>query len=387
MSAAELGGQIKALSDTAGTSLKPVSMATRTAGQAKAQFSNATDTAENSKVRHRAPQGLSNGFRVEYGNYYNLVSDGTDQITVRAAIEYPSGTYWPLYFNGKRDVVLEPGGTTTSDPLFLNITAGDYFWSRQFVQVASGDRWPNSIVIQETGDGVERGTSVTDKTTSGSISSGFEFVYAPSAIIPLVQDPTQRCIAFVGDSIMEANGFGNDRPFLWGAINDDYPYILLGSSGLQAQTLAAAANRKQAHRWWGRCNRAVVMLGTNDRASSRTAAQILADLATIGQALADQGVDAYLCTVPPRTTSTDAWATTANQTPTTGESVRVTVNAAIRAGSVAGYVGYFDTADAVEPSRDAGIWKAAYTTDGIHPTANAAATAMADAIAVPRLVA
>lgn len=95
-------------------------------------------------------------------------------------------------------------------------------------------------------------------------------------------------------------------------------------------------------------------------------------------------------TITPNTTSTDGWATTGNQTPVnaTVESHRVQLNDWLRGGApmsgglavavgtsgalLAGdtghpLYGYWEITDNVESARNSGIWKAGYTTDGLHP--------------------
>jgi hypothetical protein len=81
----------------------------------------------------------------------------------------------------------------------------------------------------------------------------------------------------------------------------------------------------------------------------------------------------WLATVAPRTTSTDNWATVANQTPVTGEAQRVAYNTSLRTSPPSWVAGIFDVAAQVESSLNSGAWKATgtafgYTADGIHET-------------------
>ena len=76
----------------------------------------------------------------------------------------------------------------------------------------------------------------------------------------------------------------------------------------------------------------------------------------------------YQSTVTPFTSSSDGWASTANQTASAGSTERITFNDAVRAG-ISGLLGYFEVADQVESARNSQKWKVpGYTTDGIHAT-------------------
>jgi hypothetical protein len=113
-----------------------------------------------------------------------------------------------------------------------------------------------------------------------------------------------------------------------------------------------------------------VLLGTND--VGRTLVQMQTDLTTIWTALSNRGMKVHAGTIPPGTTSTDSWATTANQTKKATEATRVAFNDWIRT-TPAPLAGYVETADACETARNSGFWKvngaANYaTTDGTHPT-------------------
>lgn len=118
-------------------------------------------------------------------------------------------------------------------------------------------------------------------------------------------------------------------------------------------------------------------LGINDFAS-RTPAQMIADAIVIdGWVRADTpGIKTYHSTITPSSTSTDNWATTANQTASTASgagsaSKRGQFIAAVR-GKTGGLTwnGYFELANIVEndPVNFDSKWKLANrTSDGIHP--------------------
>jgi hypothetical protein len=83
--------------------------------------------------------------------------------------------------------------------------------------------------------------------------------------------------------------------------------------------------------------------------------------------LTARGLKVFQTTICPRTTSTDNWTTTTNQTPYAHEDIRVALNDWIRT-CPAPLSGFFDAADLAETSRNSGIWKVGYPSDGTHIT-------------------
>jgi hypothetical protein len=86
-----------------------------------------------------------------------------------------------------------------------------------------------------------------------------------------------------------------------------------------------------------------------------------------------------ITTIIPDTTSTDSFATVANQsTVPVREPIRTAYNAWVRAGGIAGVRNTYDLASAIEVNSsgvlttDGGFWPApGYTTDGIHESQTA----------------
>ncbi len=118
-----------------------------------------------------------------------------------------------------------------------------------------------------------------------------------------------------------------------------------------------------------------VEYGTNDlTAGTLTSLQLQAQLQTLWNACvgvvgaAGVALKVSQSTISPVTTSTDSWATTANQTLAPSNGARVTTNNWIRQ-TPAPLWHYFDVADAIESARDSGKWKApGISTDGTHET-------------------
>ena len=129
--------------------------------------------------------------------------------------------------------------------------------------------------------------------------------------------------------------------------------------------------------------------GTNDIANSRTLVQVQAALTTIITMARARGMKIALETMIPRTTSSDAWATVANQTLPAYESVRLAFNTWVRTGAGGLVDLVVDTAATIDSGLVAsaaatGKWRPAgatgpYTADGVHP-ATIGHIAMATAI-------
>jgi hypothetical protein len=69
------------------------------------------------------------------------------------------------------------------------------------------------------------------------------------------------------------------------------------------------------------------------------------------------GAQVWVLTVPPVSTSTDAWLTTGNQTTASSNTNRVAVNTAIRNGTIPADK-YIEFSGALESTQDSGIWNA-----------------------------
>lgn len=110
-----------------------------------------------------------------------------------------------------------------------------------------------------------------------------------------------------------------------------------------------------------------INMGINDVSNGDSAATIAANTNSMVALFPANSV--ALCTLSPVSSSTDAWATTANETPGSLNGIRVTGNTRRFAG-VTGVKVLYDVNVAVESvaSPESGIWKApSCTGDGTHP--------------------
>lgn len=330
------------------------------------------------KVRHTANMKCGM-IRLVYSNFYSPLNsnngdaDGANDITIGASIEDGSGNVFPVMFNGSKKVTLNIGTSIVSDPVAVFFNQGDVFYTRNYVSVAASAKFPVGVVMEGGTEGIGQG----DMTASGSVTTSTEAAYSPIAILGM-PDPSissaSSGVLFIGDSITAGSTgsyYGNSYAQIAGK-NFRRGIILAAISGEKGSTFAASFKSKYRMTLTQYATHAVIMYGTNDlNTSGGTAAQAQIDILTIANRLVQLGLKVYICTIPPLTTSTDAWATTVNQTPaarfeTGSSSERGKLNAWVRT-KPAPFTDYIEIADVIETVRDSGIWKAGYTTDGIHP--------------------
>jgi lysophospholipase L1-like esterase len=334
--------------------------------------SNGTDTGSNSETYWPVTRDTQS-VALAYSNIWDWSGTGaTNSITIRASVK-AFGGWVPVFFNGKRDVVIEPDGLVVSDPTGAPLAAGSLLPVRTRVTVNSGEKWPNHTLTDATaGEGVENGTATTDKTLTGTIATGRTYGPAPFTVLA---DPgitgDARTLVGVGDSIMQQqhdainNSVSSTSTLQWGFVRrytnpNKIPFLNLALIGDTARDYAALSGRKYAYRRGAAADGgvAIVNFGRNDLDQGRTLAQIQADLVTVWTSMARRGIKVYQATVCPKTTSTDKWGTTAGQTVVAEEPIRVALNDWIRT-TPAPLSGYFETADTVETARNSGIWKPA----------------------------
>jgi hypothetical protein len=367
-------------------------------------LSNGTDTSATYRRRHTALMTASN-LILEFPNYYNNNGDETDtpnSITIRASIEYKTGQFQPIFFQGKRSVVVEPGASIACDPLGIQIKSGDQFHTLTYVEVTAGQKWPlsNTAVATDT-EGVTIGS---DLTMTGGVTATNVRTYGPSAIVGTVAEAVPSVSIGPADSIGAGYDDAGDVGFIARAlIADGIGYLNLGMGSDAPGKWTLNEKRRRRAPLLRYCNYAVIEIGTNGIQSPTTMDTVAANQIAVWKFVAEQGIKGYQTTLLPRSTSTDGFATTANQTTDPARQAnRVAFNGWIRDGApintdtglwaAAGssgasivrsgdvghpLAGWFECADAVETARDSGIWKATgsttgrYTDDGTHPSSDA----------------
>jgi hypothetical protein len=325
-------------------------------------------------------------------------SDTGTTVTMGAAVVDASGNVFAVSFGGVHQITISSGGRALSDPLPIDVAVGDVIRTRTYV-VSGSSYYQTRRCLNVTNGG---GSSASDLTATGAgaVTQANAFGFAPIAIIGTPTAPgTPKAVVLQGDSVMMGiydgttaigPGYLPLTPWLSGggwalrALSGHAGVLQIAMNGetLQNFLLNTAHFRRSAVIKYARyaiCNYAI-----NDIAAGRTAAQIQANLLTQANRNAARGiVKTIIQTVTPRTTSTDRFTTTTNQTLSTSttNTVRIAHNTWVRDGGpidpstlapvAAGttgavrfgaanhpIAGYLELADIVESSRNSGLWMA-----------------------------
>ena len=271
--------------------------------------------------------------------------------TYRLSIEYPAGTIaGNCVFSGGSTTATVTGATLVipSSCPHAAIPNGAMFWVRAYVTNPSGILYTLPANVNYYNTAYEQyafaASGLADQTAGGTVTntaSGYGL--HPAAILGQTSAPS---ICIVGDSrehgvaqaITDITGDTGTTAKLLGPV---FAYTKLAMVSTSASTfLANDALRLQIGQY---CTHVVDNYGVNDAAAGQTIAQIIANRTAIAAAF---GKPTYGTTVQSKTSSTDNWATLANQTVVNGLS---TLSAAILAG-VPGEVGEIDVAGALDPT-------------------------------------
>jgi len=357
---------------------------------ASSNLSDGVITSATYRLTHTVTK-TSHSVRLAFINAYNNLGNevnGLNDITIRASIEPSAGSPVPVFFGGKRTTVVEPGAVIFSDPVAIELTQGATIFTRTYVQVASGGKWPLGISTSGTraGEGNTIGASAGADWTTSAWNVGSTTIagtaYGPASIVGIPATVAKKTTIVVGDSI--ADGVGEAAPNQnigyvergLGYTDISYQKLAYPSAGISNFSSPSSAARKQLIP--AVATDAIVELGINAVASGATFATLQTSFLNIWNELNRRGLKVWQTTLTPSTTSTDAWATLANQSPQSFEAVRVQINNWIRT-TPAPLAGYLEIADLAESDRNSGKWRVDLgqpSTDGVHPT-TAVATAMA----------
>ena len=392
---------------------------------------------------HLAPKdtGLS-AVRAFFENRYAQANGpnaatGLVPFNLQAAVEYVvDGTVttnlFPLKFSGADQRAVAAGDGAWSDWAAVNIPAGAAYRIRTDREhTGTGgttyNQLNNILISSATTPGKrDHATSGTDTAVHKSRGDGGTYAdfggttntWTATCVqgVPIV--PGTRSVLLVGDSITRGSGDTKaSAPLQQGdwlaGTSPAAPYVNLGNVGWAETSLAdaypwfstAVPGKQVVSSSFNEANlgaqldvikdspptHCVLALGVNDLMQGRTPAQVLADLASAVAVIKARwpSCKVYVCTITPVTNTTDAYATTANQTftgtPPAGGTVtwgnfngtddttgRRLLNANMRAGLVTGADGFIDVAAAVQDAADPRKWRVDLgqpTVDGVHPQA------------------
>lgn len=339
-------------------------------------LSDGVATAETSRITYYAQEAIEK-LQICYSNRISQTTQVANSITVKASIEY-AGVLYPANFSGSRTKSFSVLETAFTDVVLMpTIPKGATFYVRTYVEVSSGQKWPRNFrYMNVSTEGLAAGVDYTDVLTA--CPTGGQ-LFGPIGVFGK-RPSGSRCFAILGDSISMGFGVTSEGvgPFVAAfdgtatgtTYGKNVPYIHMGKSGERANQFELLAERGLRDDLLKYCTHAIYEYGINDvRGGAVTLAQIQASSQSIWSLLQSKGISRiYACTLTPNTTSTDAWATTANQTlaNATGNTVRVAYNEWIRT-IPAPLAGIIETADTCESSRNSGLWKPSHTSDGLHP--------------------
>lgn len=348
-----------------------------------------TNKQANARTVHIARDTIS-ALKIELCNWCWLRSGtgpetaGGGNITYSASIEYPAGTFTQVLWAGAATKVVTSNAVALSDAVTVAIPSGATFWIRTYANAVT------AIVFTEGNTGFEQrnlaggeayeyaASGITDKTMGGTIvdvGAVSAPIFRPTAIVAQTRRPS---VLILGDSrdwgFTDIHDSSGDLGDLARSIGPQYGYINAGCAGdtlsafITAHTQRAALQQYVSHVVFGD---PINALRSGGSGQNKTAATVLGELQTI---LGYFPTKRCLTTTTggPQTTTTDSWATVANQTVNANSAQIIAYNDAIRAG-VANSVGYFEIADQVESARNSGKWwvtgvASATTTDGLHST-------------------
>lgn len=327
-----------------------------------------------------------------WSNWYasaNGEFTGPVGMTITASIEYPSGTFHQVTFGGLTTGTFTSGTQNLlADPVNILIPRGGRFWVRSYVFSATGNcvfsaGTVTDVTATVSGEACTTSTGAgTDQTMSGTVTNNppaTGAAFFPTAILGL---SNVSSVFVIGDSRCQGTG---DNPVLnigysgtgeiGHSLDPRRPYMNCGSGSDQVQhintPLAGSAGSPLRMSLAVYHTHAHAQAGTNDlTAGALTAAQLEAQLLTLYGTLsgitgaAGTNLKVSANTIAPVTTSTDSWATVANQTVVPSNAARIAVNTWLKA-LPAPLWAVFDTAAVGEEPTAPGKWKAPTGSTGI----------------------
>lgn len=285
-------------------------------------------------------------------------------MTITASIEYPAGTLTQILFSGIAAGTIADGGMLLSDfvTLSIPIPCGERYWIRAFLQNSAGIVCNATLFFSDIFMGDRFDPGAVDLTMTGEIPNTQSVGYYPIVIAPI----SIPSVCIFGDSI--AAGFSDtidisgDVGLIARTIGPDFGYYNGGISGEDAVTFAGSSTQRRSVLQY--CTHVICEHGGVDLFNGDTAATLEGHLTSIYTLFGS--TPAFQTTTAPRTTSTNGWIDTGNQTVEAMEAQRVIFNNALRS-SFGPSRGDFDTATALENALNGGLWVPHKTDDGIHP--------------------
>lgn len=324
----------------------------------------------NTRTAHYMRENVTS-VQIAFANFYGETEDGPGAaMTVEAAIEYPVGTFTRVLFGGVNQQTIADGAMgALSDACSVTMPRGALFYVRAFLNCASGVSYLAAPPNLPTGAVYSTAGGQTSAVMGGVVGAGS--VAVPPALI--VAQTSRPSVFVFGDSIGAGAGdladdLSLDSGIILRAIGPNFAYSSSALSGTTlAQLVSASTKRRSA---LGYFSHIINQRGINDVGGS-SAATVIATLQSFLALPNVAGKKVFQTTLTPSSTSTDSWATTANQTGT-NTAIIVGFNQQVIAG-VPGLEGHFDVARVGESAPFSNKWRVDLgtpTADGLHPSNN-----------------
>lgn len=320
--------------------------------------SSGTDTPRTYRSQHVAFANITS-LTLRYGNFYGTASsaqgDGPGDLVIACSVELgggtsSSGSLVRGYVGGQRQVTIKPGGTADIT-IPVAIAKGAAFYVRTavisgtygigiFGNWASARGGVDNVGTGATNSGEgDNGSGGGDQTATGlPTGTVFDKMFSPFALLGTTSDGAYPCVALVGDSVL--NGFSDKDDVGFGRraagsiphINLAHPGELARQFAVNGTSFALIEQRYQMLRF---ATDVICNYGVNDINSGRSVAALQGDYVTIWNMLKAFGARTRQTTIIPKTTTTDGWTTTTNQTKVSVpfDANRVTVNQWLRDGA------------------------------------------------------
>ena len=354
------------------------------------------------------------------GNTWVCIQAGTGQTPAGGSAYWVQSIRYLVHWEAEganRTIACAGGATVVSIPIAIpNLQPGMFLAVNTMVLtgsstnkfVASDVSRSKDFVVDYATTPPTAGTG-TDPVDSGVTTQTSAAAGTPMAMPLMVtgQTTSGASVALIGDSIIYGyqdsdSAWGYLRGWAASAMEDaQTPHFRAAVSGAEAlQFLAANAPLRLAQ--LGRATAAICDLGVNDiTIQAGSTANVQSYLIQLWTALDCLGVQVWQTTICPSTTSSDSWATKANQTVnSTFNTTRQAINTWLRGGAtytingqsvsvgnpLHPLTGVIDISPYVEDPTDSSRWltngSANYwTLDGIHPSP--AAYVFVEAVVLP----
>lgn len=274
------------------------------------------------------------------GTSLNAVTYGAAMDFIPAGTSINSVTPRNFTFAGQDTVDVAKGGFLVSDPMWGPFKKGDVVLIRTWVSVGTlGQKWPVGVALNYGFDGVLAG----DQRGAPNFSTSFPFLANPGVSPCLILGPTANrpSVAGVGDSIMDGAGdsgaFPGNAGFLTRALDGFMGYCKMAAPGERVASVVDRVSATTGYRWRGsvapHAGNIVSNYGTNDLGAGDSLATVQANLIAFWRFFMPTRRRVFQCTLLPRASSSDSWATATNQTPPVFEGFRTSLNTWLRQGA------------------------------------------------------